>query len=103
MEEVIGEIPGGHDFDEYRPSRKRHYSKLNEDLYEFDSRVSIAELNEPLDIDLPSTESHTIGGFVEARLRHIPATGENVVAGGWRFSVDRATEWAIVRLRVERV
>ena len=102
MEEVIGEIRGGYDFDEYRPSRRRHHRKLGEDLYEIDSRVSIAEANELLDIDLPASESHTIGGFVEARLRHIPLSGESVEACGWLFTVDKATERAIIRLRVER-
>jgi CBS domain containing-hemolysin-like protein len=103
MEEVIGEIRGGYDFDEYRPSRRRHHSKLGEDLYEIDSRVSIAEVNELLDIDLSAMESHTIGGFVEARLRHIPRAGESIEADGWRFTVDKATDRAIVRLRVERI
>jgi len=103
MEEVIGEIRGGYDFDEYRPSRRRLFSRLGDDLYEIDSRVSIAEVNELLDIDLPASESHTIGGFVEARLRHIPAVGEHVVASGWRFTVDQASDRAIVKLRVERI
>jgi CBS domain containing-hemolysin-like protein len=103
MEEVIGEIRGGYDFDEYRPSRRRHYTRLGEDLYEIDSRVSIAEVNELLDIDLPASESHTIGGFVEARLRHIPEAGEGIDANGWRFIVENATERAIIKLRVERI
>jgi CBS domain containing-hemolysin-like protein len=103
MEEVIGEIRGGYDFDEYRPSRRRHYTRLGKDLYEIDSRVSIAEVNELLDIDLPASESHTIGGFVEARLRHIPEAGEGIDANGWRFIVEHATERAIIKLRVERI
>ena len=56
-----------------------------------------------LDIDLPASESHTIGGFVEARLRHIPEAGEGIDANGWRFIVENATERAIIKLRVERI
>jgi CBS domain containing-hemolysin-like protein len=103
IEEVVGEIRVGYDFDEYRPRRMRSYKKLEEGVFVVDSRVPIAEINELLDTELPSTEFHTVGGFVEARLRHIPTEGESVVEGGWRFIVDQTTERAIVRLRVERV
>jgi CBS domain containing-hemolysin-like protein len=102
MEEVVGEIRVGYDFDEYRPRRKRYVKELGDDLYLADSRVSIADLNELLEIELPATEFHTVGGFVEARLRHIPRAGEHVDHDGWRFTVEESTERAIVRLRIER-
>ena len=102
MDEVIGEIRGGYDFDEYRPGRRRHHRKPGEGLHEIDSRGSIAEVSEVLDIDLPASELHAMGGLVEARLRHIPLLVETVEACGWRSTVDKATERAIVRLRVER-
>jgi putative hemolysin len=103
IEEVVGEIKVGYDFDEYRPRRKRQHRKIDEDVYVVDSRVSIAEINELLEIELPATEFHTVGGFVEARLRHIPAIGEGVVEAGWRFTVEEASERAITSLRIERV
>jgi CBS domain containing-hemolysin-like protein len=103
FEEVVGEISGGLDFDEYRPRRRRVHQQLEEGVFLVDSRVSIADTNELLDIELPATEFHTIGGFVEARLRHIPKEGERVEEAGWRFIVEQATERAIVKLRVERM
>lgn len=103
MEEVVGEIRGGYDFDEYRPRRRRQHQQVAEGTFLMDSRVSIADLNELLDTDLPATEFHTVGGFVEARLRHIPTAGESVVEAGWRFVVEETTERAIIRLRAERV
>jgi CBS domain containing-hemolysin-like protein len=103
LEEVVGEIEVGYDFDEYRPRRKRHYQRLGEDVYLMDSRVPVSDVNDLLDIDLPATEFHTVGGFVETTLRRIPKVGESVVEAGWRFSVAEATERAVVKLRVERV
>jgi CBS domain containing-hemolysin-like protein len=103
MEEVVGDFRGGYDFDEYRPRRRRYHEEIADGVYEVDSRVSIAEINELLDIRLPATEFHTVGGFVEARLRHIPAAGESVSEDGWRFIVEEAGERAITRLRVERL
>jgi CBS domain containing-hemolysin-like protein len=102
LEEVVGEISVGYDFDEFRPRRKRQYKKLGEDAYLVDSRVPISEINELLELDLPATEFHTIGGFIETRLRHIPATGEFVDESGWRFTIEEASERAIRKIYVER-
>ena len=51
--------------------------------------------------NLPAAESHTIGGLVMARLRHIPKEGESIVESGFRFTVEEATDRSIVKLRVE--
>ncbi|MCF7984271.1 MAG: hemolysin family protein [Thiohalocapsa sp.] len=102
IEEVVGEIEVGYDFDVYHPKRKRHFRRIDDGLYELDSRVPISDLNALLGIDLPATEFHTAGGFVEARLRHIPREGEQVSESGWRFTVSEANERAVVKLRVER-
>lgn len=102
LEEVVGEIEVGYDFDEYHQKRKRHYQRIDQGLYVFDSRVPISELNALLGIDLPATEFHTAGGFVEARLRHIPGVGESVLQSGWRFTVTEANERAVLKLRIER-
>jgi CBS domain containing-hemolysin-like protein len=103
LEEVVGEIRVGYDFDEYRPKRKRQYERLDEGLYALDSRVPISDLNALLEIDLPGTEFHTAGGFVESRLRRIPEVGDSVTEEGWRFTVTEANERAVLKLRAERV
>jgi putative hemolysin len=102
LEEVVGEIDVGYDFEEYLPRRKRVFEMLDEDVYLMDSRLPISEANEVLGTSLPATESHTIGGLVMARLRHIPEEGESIVESGYRFTVVQATERSIVKLRVER-
>jgi CBS domain containing-hemolysin-like protein len=103
LEEVVGEIDVGYDFEEYLPRRKRIFEMVDEQVYLMDSRLPIAEVNEVLEIDLPARDYHTLGGLVMARLRHIPQEGESIVASGFRFTVERATERAIVQLRVEPI
>jgi CBS domain containing-hemolysin-like protein len=102
LEEVVGEIEVGYDFDVYRPKRKRHFQRMEDGLYVFDSRVPISELNPLLGINLPATEFHTAGGFVETRLRHIPEVGESVSEAGWRFTVIEADARSVIKLRIER-
>ena len=103
LEEVVGEIDVGLDFEEYLPRRKRKFEKLHENVYLMDSRFPISEANEVLGTSLPATESHTIGGLVMARLRHIPKEGEFIEEAGCRFTVEQATERSVVKLRVERI
>jgi len=101
VEEVVGEIDVGYDFEEYLPRRKRVYERLAEDSYTMDSRLPISEANEILRVKLPTTEFHTVGGLVLARLRHIPKEGEFIVEEGYRFTVIEADQRAIRKLQVE--
>ena len=101
LEEVVGEIDVGYDFEEYLPRRKRVFEMLEEEVYLMDARLPISEVNEVLGTSLPAVESHTIGGLMMARLRHIPAEGESIVEAGFRFTVKEATDRAVVKLRVE--
>jgi len=101
LEEVVGEIDVGYDFEEYLPRKKRIFEMLDEETYLMDARLPISEVNELLGTSLPAVESHTIGGLMMARLRHIPNEGESIVEAGFRFTVTEATDRAVVKLRVE--
>jgi len=101
VEEVLGEIDVGYDFEEYQTKRRHDVDRLGDDIYLMDSRVSISEANEVLGIRLPTTEFHTLGGLVMARLRRIPREGDYIVELGYRLSVAEATERSLVKLRVE--
>jgi len=101
VEEVVGEIDVGYDFEEYLPKPRRIYEKVAEDTFIMDSRLPISEANEILRTTLPATEFHTVGGLVLARLRHIPKVGEYISEEGYRFTVVEANERAILKLRVE--
>lgn len=103
VEEVVGDIDVGYDFEEYLPRRKRVIERLDEGKYLIDSRSSVSEVNDVLGINLNSRVSHTIGGLVMAQLGHIPKRGETVMEMGYCFTVEEATERAIVKLRVESI
>ena len=102
LEEVVGEIDVGYDFEEYLPKRKRSFEILDDDIYLMDARLPLSEANEVLGLNLPATEYHTLGGLVIARLKHIPKEGESIIESGYCFTVAKATERAIVKLRVEQ-
>ena len=101
IEEVLGEIDVGYDFEEYQPKRRHEFIEIDNDVYLVDSRVSISEASEVLGIRLPATEFHTLGGLVMARLRRIPREGDYIIELGYRLTVVEATDRALVKLRVE--
>ena len=101
LEEVVGEIDVGYDFEEYLPRRPRIMVALADGVYLLDSRLAVSEVNEFLQLDLPTKEFHTIGGLMMARLRHIPKEGEQIIESGYRFTVEEATDRNIVKIRVE--
>ena len=103
LEEVVGEIDVGYDFEEYLPRRKRVFEMIDEDVYLMDARLPISEVNEVLGTSFPAGESHTLAGLLMARLRHIPQEGESIIDAGYRFTVAEATDRSIVKLRVEPV
>lgn len=92
QEEVLGDFVGvGYNVPGYVHRTKHGVRALDNGVYELDGRVSISQVNDLLAMQLPSKESHTIGGFVTAELRHLPVVDETVDAGGYRFRVVEAT------------
>lgn len=99
---VVGDIAVGCELEEQPPRRQRRVEALSGDEYRIDGRLPIPELNDLLGLGLPSTEFHTIGGMMVARLQHLPAPGESILEGGFRFTVEEASERAVRRVRVAR-
>jgi CBS domain containing-hemolysin-like protein len=105
LEEVVGEIDVGYDFEEYIPRRRRDFEVLDveKEIYLMDARLPISEVNEVLGVSIPAFKYHTLGGLVLAQLKHIPSQDESLVESGYRFTVDQASDRAIIKLRVERI
>jgi CBS domain containing-hemolysin-like protein len=103
IEEVVGDIDVGYDFEEYLPRRKKAFEHLDDNSYLVDSRMSVSEVNDLLEINLNTKVSYTIGGLVMHQLGHIPDYGESMVEQGYKFSVDKRTDKAIVKLKIEPV
>jgi putative hemolysin len=104
LEEIVGEVMNvGYSFEGHLPRYKYSIERLEEGGYLMDGRVPITEVNEMLDVVLPSAEAHTVGGMVISHLRHIPSEGEYVIQAGHRFTVEQTTERGVVKLRVEKI
>jgi CBS domain containing-hemolysin-like protein len=98
LEELVGEI-----VDEFDREEGREVVHLPDGSYLVDGRMSIGDLNDLLEIELPDEDWDTIAGFVFSTLGHVPVKDEAVEANGWSFAVEELDGHRIRRVRVSVV
>ena len=74
--------------------------RVDEHDLRVDGGLSIDELNELLDLELPDSDWDTVGGFLLGTLGHVPQAGETVEHNGYRFTVEKMEGHRIARVRV---
>jgi putative hemolysin len=97
VEEIVGEIR-----DEYDVNEESLFERVNENETIFDARIDLDEVNELLELHLPTGESDSLGGFIYGQLGHVPAAGEKVPAGPFTFEVLSVTGRRIRKVRALR-
>jgi CBS domain containing-hemolysin-like protein len=94
LEELVGEI-----VDEY-DSEEREVVHLPSGDYLVDGGVSIGDLNELLDLEIPDDDWDTLGGFIFGTLEHVPEQGESIERDGWRFTVTEMNGRRVTRVKI---
>ena len=94
LEELVGEIVDEHDEEDTQVQR------LPTGDYSVDGGMSIHDLNELLDLDLPDEQWETVAGFLFGTLEHVPVAGESVSREGWRFTATEVKGRRIKRVQV---
>ena len=100
IEEVVGEIDVGYDFDEYSPKKRHQLEEVEPDVYVMDARIPISEAAEVLGVHLSDRDAHTVGGLVTAQLRRIPKVGDRIEEAGFLFVVEDANDRTPLLVRV---
>ncbi len=96
LEELVGEI-----VDEYESEEPAPLRRIDDETVEVDARMSIDDVNDELDIELPEDEDYeTIGGFVFSTLGRIPKAGEHCEFRNVAIQVIAAEPRRITRLRM---
>lgn len=94
LEELVGEIVDEHD------AEITEVQRLPNGDYSVDGGMSIHDLNELLDLDLPDDQWETVAGFLFGTLEHVPIAGESVTQEGWRFTATEVKGRRIKRVQV---
>jgi putative hemolysin len=97
VEEIVGDIR-----DEYDVNEESQFERINDAEYIFDARINLDEVNELLELQLPTSESDSLGGFIYGQLGHVPAAGEKVPADRVTFEVLSVTGRRIRKVRALR-
>src|SRR5579859_1451209 len=96
VEEIVGDIQ-----DEYDREVKL-YEKVSENEYIFDAKISIAEFNEIMGMELDDSDYETLGGFLYAQLDKIPTVDDTSTFDGVTFTVLSTRGRRITQVRVEK-
>ncbi|MEE2751946.1 MAG: hemolysin family protein [Myxococcota bacterium] len=94
LEEIVGEIDDEHD------SRIRKVRKVGPQTWLVNARIEEEVLEDATGFLLPEGDYETLAGFVLMRLGHIPQVGERLAEGDWWIEVTRATERAILEMKL---
>lgn len=95
LEEIVGDIK-----DEYDSVDLPEIEKLSRNVYEVDSRMTIADFNEKLGLDLSQEGFDTIGGYVLDLFGKIPEKGETIRDGKIQFAIKDISGTIINRITV---
>lgn len=98
IEEIVGEIRDEYDFDE-----EEAYQQIGEHEYVFDAGIDLDDLNRLLDIELPTDESDTLGGYVFSKLGKVPIEGERLENERIHMEVLRVDDRRIRKIRLEQI
>ena len=98
VEEIVGDIR-----DEYDVDEESLFERIHDGEYIFDARVNLDDVNELLNLNLPTSESDSLGGFIYGQLGHVPSAGEKVPADQATFEVLSVTGRRIRKVRARRM
>jgi magnesium and cobalt exporter, CNNM family len=96
LEEIVGEITDEYDREEV------HLEPVDENTYRATGRVSIDEINDLLDVELPHDEWDTVAGLMYGLLGAVPTQGESVDFGDLTFTAEKVQGRRIAKVLITR-
>lgn len=98
LEEIVGDIQDEYDSEEQLPIQHQEDGSIL-----VDGKVDLDEVNELLNVDLPTEDFDTLGGFVVGLLGRAPKPGEEVTYGKLRMIVHEVDHRRLVRVQIFRL
>ena len=98
LEKLVGSIVDEHD----KPAPNDPVRALGGSRYELEATIPLEEVNERLDLELPTGgDFETLGGLAFHELGHVPEPGETFRAYGVGFTVIEVSDHTIRRLVID--
>ncbi|MGH2811499.1 MAG: hemolysin family protein [Actinomycetota bacterium] len=96
LEEIVGEISDEYDREE------PHVEQVDDRTLRVNGRVSIDELNEKLELELPNSEWDSVGGLIGGMLGRVAVEGDRVPYEGILFEVEKTKGRRIEKVLVRK-
>ena len=97
LEELVGEIVDEYDEDEFL------FEERGDGTWKVDGRLSVHDLSEMLEVELPDEEWDTVAGLVLGLAGRVPRERERFDVGGVSFTVRRVQGRRVQEVVVERL
>lgn len=98
IEEIFGEIED--EFDVEQMIEK----EVSENQFLFSARIEIDYLNEKYNLNLPESENYeTLGGLIIHIHESIPAVGDEITLGSYKFTIRQASESRIELVQLDKM
>ncbi len=98
IEEIVGEIQD--EYDREPPL----FKKIDEHTYLVNGKMPLEEVNEELDLNLPTEEGvETISGFILNQLGSLPNEKETIQYEDYKFTVEKVDKNRIMKVRIEKL
>ncbi len=100
IEEIVGDIRDEYDGKPPAPSAQA----LPDGDMIADARLTIAELNELLDVELPEDDDYdTLGGYISAQAGRIPQAGEHLVTEHLDLEILAADPRRVMKAKIRKL
>ena len=90
---LVGDLP-----DEFDPDDEPDVVRVDGHRWLVDGRMSVDDLRDSLDINIPEGEYVTLGGFLFDAFGHIPGEGESLDVDGWELRVSEMDKRRIAKV-----
>ncbi len=99
LEEIVGEI-----HDEYDQEENAEYIKIDDNTFLLDATMSVDDVNDLADIDLPEEEDFdTIGGYAMFRLGRLPDENEIIEEKDFILKITKVTDRKVEQLELKKI
>lgn len=96
LEEIVGDIR-----DEYDSDEEEEFKKISDDEYLIEGQMKIDDFNDRIGLNLMSENYDSMGGLIIENLDRIPATGDSVLLGNLRLTVQKLDRKRIDKINVK--
>lgn len=97
LEEIVGEIVDEHEL------VMQKIMKLKDDAgWLAEASIPLEELEEILDINFEDFDVVSLGGFVIAKLQHLPKKGESFDYNGYTFTVQKSSDRRVLQVLIKK-